>query len=177
MTERDAQVAIWRMIGNQSEIMAPNYTPRSWWECDVFAVTKAGYGVEYEIKTSVRDFEADARKRRTRRLPFNHAAKTQEERHPKIVEVKHELLAAHDQRGPSRFFYVVPDEMRETFEPLLPAWAGLVTVRHRQRDWWIAHAMKTAPRLHNTKVEDSVTAHMASVFYYRFWRLLARESA
>ena len=41
----------------------PNYTPHAWWESDVFEITAAGYFVEYEVKISVSDFKADAKKR------------------------------------------------------------------------------------------------------------------
>jgi outer membrane autotransporter protein len=40
----------------------PNYTPKNWFECDVMAVTKAGYLEEYEIKLSASDFKADSKK-------------------------------------------------------------------------------------------------------------------
>jgi hypothetical protein len=41
-------------------ICVPNYTPKDWWECDVFELTPAGYFREYEIKMTVADFRADA---------------------------------------------------------------------------------------------------------------------
>ena len=66
MTERDIQIAIWWAWGKAGHCCMPNYTPRDWWECDVFCVSKAGYFTEYEIKLTAQDFRADAQKQATR---------------------------------------------------------------------------------------------------------------
>ena len=44
------------------KLRLPRYTPKGWWECDVFELTTSGYFREYEIKTSLSDFRNDAKK-------------------------------------------------------------------------------------------------------------------
>jgi len=61
ITARDIQRALILPRYRQSTVM-PNYTPRGWWECDVFELTKAEMFVEYEIKLSRADFRADRNK-------------------------------------------------------------------------------------------------------------------
>ncbi len=101
MTERQLQQLIFYKRHAACRLVLPNYTPGGWFECDVFAVTKAGYGVEFEIKVTAADFKRDAEK-----------------------TSKHELLAARSERAPSRFWYVVPSGLTS---PLLPEYAGLMT--------------------------------------------------
>lgn len=43
MNERAIQLAILSEIRTSIVCAAPNYTPAKWWECDLWAVTKAGY--------------------------------------------------------------------------------------------------------------------------------------
>jgi len=62
MTSKQIQHALFDQFGNASKLMIPNYTPAHWFECDLIRVTKAGYLEEFEIKISVADFKADAKK-------------------------------------------------------------------------------------------------------------------
>lgn len=62
ITELDIQIALWKDLQSSRDLVMPNYTPKKWFECDVMAVTKAGYLEEYEIKLSASDFKADAKK-------------------------------------------------------------------------------------------------------------------
>lgn len=153
MTERTIQNALWGGLTYQKgyNLVAPNYTPSKWHECDLFAVTKAGMGVEFEIKISRGDFKADM-------------AKTD----------KHRRLSLGDGLGPSRFFYVVPDGMVTVDE--VPAYAGLIYAREREAypggpARIFVREIKKAPKLHRQPVPVKVTDHMRSVFYWRFWNL------
>ncbi len=117
----------------------PNYTSANWFECDVFEVTAAGYFVEYEVKLTLNDFKADAKKRR-------HS-------YGQATAMKHSLLAAADPHGPSRFFFVTPPglvavEHRESLDPaaVLPSWAGLIEIeRPEWRRSWLATVRVPAP--------------------------------
>lgn len=150
MNERTIQNALWADLTYQKgyNLAAPNYTPFKWHECDLFAVTKAGLGVEFEIKISRSDFKADA-------------SKTE----------KHRRLALADPFGPSRFFYVVPEGMIAVEE--VPDYAGLIYVRERIEfgSRLFMHTVKQAPKLNRHHVPAKVTDHMRSVFYWRFWNL------
>lgn len=152
MTERTIQDALWADLTYQKGygLVVPNYTPHRWHECDIFAVTKAALGVEFEIKISRSDFKADSAK----------------------VE-KHNRLALADPFGPSRFFYVVPDGMVAVEE--IPAWAGLIYARRWSSEYHspriALRTVKAAPKLHRTYVPAKVTDHARGVFYWRFWNL------
>ena len=61
-TESQVQARIMLEKQSSSKIMVPNYTPATWWENDLFQVTKAGYWVEFEIKRSISDYRADFKK-------------------------------------------------------------------------------------------------------------------
>lgn len=70
---------------------------------DVFAVTRSRHAIEVECKRTVADFRADAAKR----------------------------IACHRERGllnVQQFYYVVPPTIVDAVRPLLPAYAGLLTL-------------------------------------------------
>lgn len=137
----------------------PNYTPRNWWECDVFEVTKAGYFREYEIKLTRSDFRADAKKGKTRFVrPDPTQFKFEEQTDLKFSKIG-------DPNGPTKFWYVTTPNL-VTFEEI-PEWAGLIEiVNGRERE------IKPAPQLHRTKVDPKVITHARGVCYYRMMRML-----
>lgn len=173
----DIQCALWRDLSQASMLVMPNYTPASWWECDMMSVTKAGYWSEYEIKLSVADFKADAKKNRREGFRYCKIAK-------KVVEVpglsKHAELALGSEKGPSFFWYVIPKELKE--KVTVPEWAGLklaVSIPARPGSGLHAgsparvslYTEKPAPRLHKAKLPDSILSHARGVCYWRFWNL------
>ena len=141
----------------------PNYTPRDWWECDVFEITKAGYFVEYEIKISRNDFKADSRKSDKGVSWF-----TNEFQHLNRPERnKHADLELRSGKGPSRFWFVVPDGLVKEDE--VPEWAGLLYIdRH-------VSCIKSAPLLHRIKPDGGIRAHAESVCYWRMHSLLLHK--
>lgn len=150
----------------------PNYTPRGWWECDVFATTAAGYFREYEIKLSVTDFKKD-RKKSAR--PYRLGEKSGWGK-PSIG--KHELLSKGDPRGPVQFWYVTPPgllfpEPVENGNPeaVVPPWAGLIEIC-AQGHWLRPREVKAAPRLHGEKFSQKRLDHARSVTYWRMHSLL-----
>jgi hypothetical protein len=70
---------------------------------DVLGVTNARYRIEIEIKRSVSDFKADAKKTHRHNRQFN--------------------LEIH----PRQFYYLVPSQLIEKVKPILPQWAGLMS--------------------------------------------------
>jgi hypothetical protein len=156
MTAIQIQRRILRDHYRQSFVL-PNYTPRGWWECDVFQITKAGYFVEYEIKLSLADFKADADKRKSPRWQFNGEFST--------ARNKHEDLKARSPLGPSRFYYVAPAGLLPT--NMIPEWAGLIEARESKHEIPFVGEIKKAPRLHSQKPEPSIVEHAKGVCYWR----------
>jgi hypothetical protein len=129
----------------------PRFSPGGWWEADIYSITSAGYGQEYEIKLTRADFVQDAQKERRTTT--------------KGVTLKkfEELLAG---RGPRVFYYVVPETLLPELE--IPEFAGVMTFRQRGKTLRFNEAKK--PRLlHKNKVPDTVIAQLMQACYYRFW--------
>ena len=148
----------------------PGYTPALWWECDLFELTAAGYFREYEIKLSRGDFLADAVKQRSARWRWEHG---QQVRSAGVR--KHDALALHDRRGPTRFWYVTPAGLIKPEE--IPEWAGLLEVTQLYGKLVRFKTTKEAPRLHQEKCDPKVIEHARSVCYYRYHRLAQRLAA
>lgn len=163
MNETAIQNELWAHLRDkQHELVVPNYTPKQWWECDVFSLTKAGMMVEHEIKLTVGDFKADAKKERERKEstgPAWHEYKM-------VQEKKHDRLALADPHGPTRFFYVVPNELLKPED--VPVWAGLIYFRSPRRTF---ETVKKAPKLHTQPVPEAVSKHALGVLYWRYWHL------
>lgn len=163
MNERDVQRYLWREVGSSMCLLIPNYTPAGWFECDMFAVTKAGYFYEYEIKLTVADLRADTKKRAP--ASYESAPTGSDVRLIRIDgKQKHTLLAEGDERGPSLFWYVVPKDLVGPND--IAAWAGLVYINERGGMWVI----KRPPRRHRTKVSQKIVNHARGVCYYRYWQ-------
>lgn len=145
-------------------IAIPNYTPSGWYECDLFAVTRAGYFYEFEIKQSRTDFFADARK------GMEHRFQEDDGGHWKDLgpENKHDRIASKDSAGPARFIYVTPKDMIKPEE--IPAWAGWMEFALCDNGQAFARTRKDAPKLHGVKIEQSIVDHAFSVCYHRFWK-------
>jgi len=163
MNERKIQDALfaWLAFEKGYLLSCPNYTPADWFENDMFGVTKAGFVVEFEIKISVSDFRADVKKGPSEREKQIARFSSR----PFDPRSKHDRLADRDPKGPSRFYYVVPEGLVSIDQA--PEWAGLIWINHRGRP----HVKKEAPRLHRVKAAPKVIEHCRSVFYHRFWNL------
>ncbi len=180
MNEPKIQNALWLDRGRAHALVCPNYTPSGWFECDMWMVTKAGYATEFEIKLSAKDFKIDGQKAQrfypnSSNYELSHAERWKSEDHR-----KHDLLAAHDPRGPSRFFFVVSPEVGLTADNA-PAWAGVILAE--MVETWngakrlVLRELKAAPKLHGTKVNPKIIDHCRGVFFYRYWNIRTREKA
>jgi hypothetical protein len=161
MTERHAQNALYDwLLRKGTKLCCPNYTPEGWFECDMWAVTDAGYATEFEIKLTRADFKKDAEK--IEKLNWK------DRRSGKTPRTKYARLHLADNQVPNKFFYVTPAGLVKPEE--IPEWAGHIELdekRHRIRP----RVAKNAPQLHKEKVDSKVVDHCKSVFYYRFWSL------
>lgn len=173
MTERKIQDRLFSALRQQGHHwVCPCYTPLDWWECDMFSVTQAGLMVEHEIKLTLADFRKDREKMKEKTTYVrDHAGKIQfdlidDVRHIRSVtgtRTKHDSLALRDQRGPSRFFYVVPDGMLTAED--VPEFSGLVTFNKHL----YFKTVKKAPRLHEEKPRSEVMDHLRGIYYWRYW--------
>ncbi len=130
------------------------------WELDFFVVTKAGLGVEYEVKVSRSDFFADMKKEAkhltlsTRRMYGTY----QEREGKRLVKKIRELDIPI--KMPNRFYYVVPMDLIKLEE--IPEYAGLMYVSNYQ-----LIEVKKAPMLHKEKLDYKM--FLTDKFYY-YWQ-------
>lgn len=139
----------------------PNYTPAKWWECDVFEITAAGFFREYEIKLTLGDFKADAKKFDI--FLTGYYPNMQEHR-----RMKHDLMG--QPCGPRQFWYVVPEGMLTPEQ--VPEWSGLITMHDRGEDyrpyWRYSEILeKKAPILHQHPCDKIVVEHARGICYWR----------
>ncbi len=143
----------------QKNIVLARYTPADWWENDVCEITASDYWVEYEIKLTVSDFRRDAKDKTREKYQADWDA-------PKIIENKHDLLTKTD-RGPARFFYVVPRGLLDNIP--IPQWAGLIEVYDALENPYLRQTVD-APRRHKRKDPQL----RAAIFETCYWRLHRR---
>jgi len=143
----------------------PNYTPRGWWECDVFEITASRLAVEYEIKLTRSDFFADAKKDE-RDYEFVRGVG----RVHKPSTTKHQLLARAE-CVPSRFFFVTALGIVTAQD--IPPWAGWIEAENTGKHWSRICLLerRPAPRIHRVKVEPSLIDHIHYSCYWRYMRL------
>ena len=144
LTETFIQNELYRIKRSASQIILGNYTPTGWYECDLYAVTKAGYWSEYEIKLSLSDFEADFRNKKP----------------------KHMMLASDPLKGPKQFWFVMPRELAEQVS--VPSYAGLIAVTKRGR-WMRTDTLKIAPTRPSRKASEKAILRAYRNGYYRYW--------
>lgn|GEM_PF-1914162 len=163
MNAQDITEALIRERYRRSFVL-PHFTPKDWWECDLYELTEAGYFREFEVKISRADFFADAKKYE-QVWPRPYGA-------PPVFLNKHDLLNQKSTRGPVQFFFVTPPDLVRMNE--VPDWAGLIEMDgkgpgHRLYE---RERMK-APRLHNQKPDPAIEKQARSVCYWRMHNALA----
>jgi hypothetical protein len=164
-TAKDVTVQLYWAMRSASQILVPRYTPRDWWECDLWRLTSADFVDEYEIKMSVADYRADFKKQYEQSRNWNRELKQWDQ-----IEVrnKHAFLAG-DERGPNRFWFVVPSEIEDKIE--VPPYAGLMVFRHSR-----PFVKIQAPKRHGRKWDGDKLA-LFSTFYHRYWNHEAKSKA
>lgn len=175
MTEMDIQRRIIIDRYRRSFVMA-NFTPRGWWECDVFELTPAGYFREYEIKLTRSDFRADAAKVRSIWSPVDGLRGRDWDR----GEIKkHAQIEAALKTGPNRFWFVCPADLVIATE--LPSWAGLIyatEIPSHNPPWNVSLSLvKAAPKIHGGFVDPKVSQHAKDTCYYRMHNLFFQGRA
>ena len=168
MTAYDIARAIMSNRWRRSFVL-PCYTPRGWWECDVFELTAAGYFREYEIKLSVADFRADAGKKWFGTYRYENGQRVE-----MPGRKKHDLLAEGSPKGPTRFWFVTPSGLLAPEQ--VPEWAGLMEAAHRTdrlgAQWISLAEVRPAPQLHREKPGDDRVRHARGVCYWRMHELM-----
>ena len=155
-TESAIQSALWDGMRDTYRPILPNYTPPNWWECDLFAVSKtSSFWYEFEIKLTTADFKKDMFK--SDRVYRNREW---------VTLLKHDLLKAKSEAGPSRFYYLLTPKVAERVE--IPDYAGLKVIKETNGRVWLED-VKQAPLLHRARVAPEIVAKVYEACYWRFW--------
>lgn len=173
MNERQIQLALHREYQNGSAVMAPNYTPEPWWECDIWRVTNASFAYEYEIKLSIHDYRKDASKNAFMRGNDQHGVRARRFT-PGLQRLerqnKHKLLEAGDARGPNRFSFVMPVELIDKIGVHeIPDWAGVVSAEPFGGYGVTLRIVRSPPQLHRTKVDKTAITRCTRRLSFRYW--------
>lgn len=146
LTERSIQQAIIVKFISSSGLLMPNYTPRNWWECDLWRVTTAGYFYEYEIKLTRADWKNDGKKFRRYGDRGTFLGQGNE-------EYKHESIQ-NSENGPKHFWWVVPEGL--IYPEEVQEWAGLYWAQEREH-WSYPDLTekRKAPILSQSKVNEA----------------------
>lgn len=174
MTPQSKMIQAYLLLNLKGERIMQNYTPREWWECDVFQLTKAGYFNEFEIKVSLSDLRNDCKKEH-KIWGVNFVDKSNPQFVVNRVRNKHVCLREKDLKGPSMYWYVTPVGLVTPDE--IPDWAGLMEVGYRFPGGPIIHTVvKSAPRLHREKFSDNRMNAVNQSAYGRYRYIIQSRS-
>jgi hypothetical protein len=156
ITAKTIQAALYdRCSKLRHVLMLPNF--HLFWEADFVTVTRANLIYEFEVKISLADFRADAKKE------------------------KHQFYngtVKHSRTLPNFFAYVVPQELTAKVISNLPAHAGLMEVIHHGDSGPLrqpfAHWVTKPPRLHDKPISQELLLRMARSLMFRFYDLRDR---
>lgn len=114
------------------------------WESDVLVVSKAGLIWEIEIKRTLADLKADAKKSKWT--------------HPSFQKI-------------SRFSYLVPVSLQAQALEIIPAWAGLYVYDPMRENKWNPGVSKVREpkQLGRYKIQSKQIAGLMTSVYHRFW--------
>jgi len=153
--------------------MAPNIY--LWFgESDFISITKGRYIHEFEIKTTVADFNNDFKKYRDRNM-YTHPNPILSNNKIQYGHLrKHEVLNGTHQLEcmPKKFYFAVPDKMIDPND--VPEYAGLiyVSMSKRPRDMpnYKYSVQKKAPDIFGARpIDDSRMQKIMLSLSYRFW--------
>lgn len=173
-TKEDLELAVARYVGIQRSLVIPNLSHSFFvHECDVVAVSAAGYMTEYEIKTSVGDLRREWSKDRWKLFRYYRD-------HPPVHR-----YGTRDGFSTlvRRYVIVVPDAIGDKCLPLIPedVGAGLITFAERsgRPDAGLFVKRELAkPRVNTAarKVTPDERAHLGHLMALRYWGARRRSA-
>lgn len=121
----EMEIALMSFLKIRQNLIVPNvHWGLQLHECDILLLTKTGYAMEVEIKVSKHDLKNDKKKW-----------------HRKVMHEKN-----HMHRKIARFFYAVPEELKEEALKEIPDAAGLYTVKRGPFGRYIVREVKKCKR-------------------------------
>lgn len=139
-------------IFKTADFVIPNV---SWafieWEADLLIITKAGRINEVEIKVSVADFRADAKKDKWLKASIN-------QRFNEIINC---------------FYYAMPLEIYDKVKNEIPAFAGVITYNQRNKTASIIKKAKINRSAKYVSSDDKLK--LARLLNFRYWNIVNKK--
>lgn len=135
---------------NSCRTIIPNSHIPNWYEADSLLITKSLFTHEIEIKLSLSDFKSDFKKQRSNIS-------------------KHDSLKMR-KCFPNRFSFLIPFNLKDKIEHLVPEYAGLYIFSHSKNnkyDSCVYESIKP-PRLHNNKIDDKIYFKLLTNISFRY---------
>ena len=165
MTSKDIEKLLFKKYVKPEKYVLPNvYVFSHFWESDVFVLRQSGLCMEFEIKVSKSDFNADFKKK---------------EKHQVLAKGTYEvawykggvpMITNKVCPRPNLFYYVVPEALVSVTE--VPAYAGLIYVKEYTdfggRTYHHLMEIKKAPYLHKEKISLTLIQKVMDKIYYKF---------
>jgi len=162
--EIDLAVAGW-LLSRGCASTITHFYPRRWHECDVYAITKTGYGVEVEVKISVADFRADFKKKKRKHKAF-------------AMAMQVDCSPGFATGGPRRYYFAAPKGMIGIDD--IPDYAGLLYAQRYEATQWnkegiVITVAKPAPVLRAAKkVTVGQLRELDIAYKYHYYTLLRK---
>ena len=165
MTSKEILLALSYRHDLRTQILVPNVSWGlvSWGECDLLAVSEAGYVTEYEIKLTLADFKREWKKKRW----ISKSGTPDDNYYYRAF------------RKMVKFYYiVVPEKVSDKVEPLIPEHigAGLISIVEKP-DWrtlFVGYATEVQPAIANRKAKkltDEQRMSLGRLAAMRYWNL------
>ena len=164
ITERKIQDEFFFRNQERFTTILPNCYPPRWFECDLMAITKASYMYEFEIKLSRSDYFNDANKGRSSGYLKEYYAGIGWD----YGETKYQQLESGCPYGPSKFWYIVPENLILPIE--IPSFAGWICFAEMNGHAFFKE-IKKAPRLHKQKLSEEAKDAIRQNLYRRYWTM------
>ena len=136
------EIAVARYFDVRQNMTVPNI---SWGlgihECDLLIITKSGFAIECEIKTSKADIVADLKKRH-----------------------------GHNSKKIRSLFFAIPDRL-EQYQDLIPERAGIIVVTQHPHGCKCRILRKAKINTEAKKLSDKDILHVAKLGTMRTWKL------
>ena len=139
-------------IFKTADFVIPNV---SWafieWEADLFVITKAGRINEVEIKVSIADFRADAKKDKWIK--------------PSINKRFNETINC--------FYYAMPIEIYDKVKNEIPDFAGVITYNHENKVASIIKKAKINRAAKSATTDEKLK--LARLLNFRYWNIVEQQ--
>lgn len=204
MTANDITYRLSTYFRCYRNLVIPNYgNGLIYGEGDLVVVRPSGWAEEIEIKVSIQDLKAefknksmkhrilrDGRPKILYRSHYTLADRNLDEWKEAVESLETEKLFCLGQKSPyqvldwrahlphncKKYWIALPHELLDKALPLIPEYAGIITLEPCQWNNGYVRIQREAPRLkYSQKVPESVRDHILQCAYYRMWEFEHRQ--